>query len=112
MRPSCRLVLLRHYRSTGSLLAFAARAGGRFSENVRFEDYIAITPGVRSGKPCIRGARITVGDVLEYLACGMTEAEILADFPALRPGHIRACLAFAAAGNVALQFAQPCEAAL
>jgi uncharacterized protein (DUF433 family) len=64
---------------------------------MRFEDHITITPGVRSGKPCIKGTRITVADVLEYLAGGMTETQILADFPALKPEHIRACLAFAAA---------------
>ena len=62
-----------------------------------WEDYISISPGVRSGKPCIRGTRITVYDILEYLAGGMSEAEILADFPDLRPEHIRAALAFAAA---------------
>jgi uncharacterized protein (DUF433 family) len=64
---------------------------------MRFEDYITITPGIRGGKPCVKGTRITVGDVLEYLAGGMTEAEIIADFPVLKPEHIRACLAFAAA---------------
>ncbi len=61
------------------------------------EDYISITPGVRSGKPCIRGTRITVYDILEYLAGGMSEDEILADFPDLELEHIRACIAFAAA---------------
>jgi uncharacterized protein (DUF433 family) len=64
---------------------------------MRFEDFITMTPGVRSGKPCIRGTRITVGDVLDYMASGMSEAEILADFPDLRPEHLRAVLAFAAA---------------
>ncbi len=64
---------------------------------MRFEDYITVTPGVRSGKPCIRGTRVTVADILEYLAGGMTEAEVLADFPYLQPEHIRAALAFAAA---------------
>jgi uncharacterized protein (DUF433 family) len=64
---------------------------------MRFEDHITVTPGVRGGKPCIRGTRITVVDVLEYLAGGMSEAEILADFPDLRAEHIRAVLAFAAA---------------
>jgi uncharacterized protein (DUF433 family) len=64
---------------------------------MNFEDYITITPGVRSGKPCIKGTRITVYDILEYLAGGMTEQEILADFPNLRSEHIRAALAFAAA---------------
>jgi len=64
---------------------------------MNLEDYIAITPGVRSGKPCLKGTRITVYDVLEYLAGGMTEQQILTDFPRLKPEHIRACLAFAAA---------------
>jgi uncharacterized protein (DUF433 family) len=64
---------------------------------MRYEDYISVSPGVRSGKPCITGTRITVYDVLEYLAGDMTEAHILADFPSLRPEHLRACLAFAAA---------------
>ena len=54
-------------------------------------------PGVRSGKPCIKGTRITVYDVLEYLVGGMTEEQILADFPDLTREDIRACLAFAAA---------------
>ncbi len=57
---------------------------------------ITIEPGKRSGKPCIRGMRITVQDVLEYLAGGMTEDEILADFSELTREDIRACLAFAA----------------
>ena len=59
-------------------------------------DRITVDPGKRSGKPCIRGLRITVSDVLEYLASGMTEAEILADFPELTIEDIRACLVFAA----------------
>ncbi len=63
---------------------------------MRLEDRITITPGVRGGKPCIKGTRITVYDILEYLAGGMTESEILADFPSLCPEDIRACLAFAA----------------
>lgn len=57
---------------------------------------ITIEPGKRSGKPCIRGTRMTVTDVLEYLAGGMTEEEILAEFPDLTAEDIRACLAFAA----------------
>jgi uncharacterized protein (DUF433 family) len=61
-----------------------------------YSKIIMIEPGKRSGKPCIRGMRITVYDVLEYLASGMTEAEILADFPSLTTEDIRACLAFAA----------------
>ena len=63
---------------------------------MNYLDVITIEPGKRSGKPCIRGLRITVSDVLEYLASGMTEAEILADFPELTQNDIRACLAFAA----------------
>ena len=59
-------------------------------------EWIAVTPDVRGGNPCVRGTRVTVYDVLEYLAGGMTEAELLADFPILRPEHVRAVLAFAA----------------
>jgi len=58
---------------------------------MRLEDRITITPGVRGGKPCIKGTRITVYDILEYLAGGMTESEILADFPSSVPktsGHV------------------------
>jgi uncharacterized protein (DUF433 family) len=58
---------------------------------------ITVVPGVRSGKPCIKGTRITVYDVLEYLAGGMSEEKILTDFPSLCRDDIRACLAFAAA---------------
>ena len=61
-----------------------------------YSGIIVIDPAVRSGKPCIRGMRITVSDVLDYLASGMSEAEILADFPELTPEDIRACLSFAA----------------
>ena len=57
---------------------------------------ITIEPGKRSGKPCIRGLRITVSEVLGYLASGMTEDQILEDFPDLTREDIRACLAFAA----------------
>ena len=63
---------------------------------MRWEEFVTVTPGVRSGKPCIVGTRITVSDILEYMAGGMTEAEILRDFPDLRVEHIRATLAFAA----------------
>ena len=61
-----------------------------------YSHIITIEPGKRGGKPCIRGLRITVYDVLEYLASGMTEEEILNDFPDLTKNDIRACLAFAA----------------
>jgi len=66
---------------------------------IRCVDYskiIRIEPGKRGGKPNIRGTRMTVTDVLEYLASGMTEEEILADFPDLTSEDIKACLAFAA----------------
>ena len=61
-----------------------------------YSKIITIEPGKRSGKPCIRGLRITVSDVLDYLAAGMSEDEILGDFPDLTREDIRACLAFAA----------------
>jgi uncharacterized protein (DUF433 family) len=57
---------------------------------------ITIESGKRSGKPCVRGLRITVSDVLDYLASGMDAEEILRDFPELTAEDIRACLAFAA----------------
>jgi len=63
---------------------------------MNYQNIITIEPGKRSGKPCIRGMRITVYDILEYLAGGMTEAEILEDFSELTAQDIRACLAFAA----------------
>jgi uncharacterized protein (DUF433 family) len=61
-----------------------------------YSNRITIEAGKRSGKPCIRGLRITVSDVLEYLASGMSEDEILAQFPVLEREDIKACLAFAA----------------
>lgn len=61
-----------------------------------YHDHITIEPGKRGGKPCIRSMRITVYDVLGWLASGMTEAEILADFPELTAEDIKACLEFAA----------------
>ena len=61
-----------------------------------YTKFITIEPGKRSGQPCIRGLRMTVRDVLEYLAGGMSVEEILADFPDLTADDIRACLAFAA----------------
>jgi len=61
-----------------------------------YQGRIVIDPEIRFGKPCVRGTRITVGDVLSYLASGMREDEILADFPQLTRDDIRACLAFAA----------------
>ena len=63
---------------------------------MEWEQRITVNPGIRSGKPCIKGTRITVYDVLEYLAGGMTEAQLLSDFPDLAREDIRASLAFAA----------------
>jgi uncharacterized protein (DUF433 family) len=63
---------------------------------MNYQDRITVESGKRSGQPCVRGLRITVSDVLEYLASGMSEAEILKDFPELQAEDIKACLAFAA----------------
>ena len=68
----------------------------RYALRMDYRPLITIEPGKRSGKPCVRGLRITVTDVLEYLASGMTTEEILADFPDLTAEDVRACLAFAA----------------
>ncbi len=61
-----------------------------------YRKYITLEPGKRSGKPCIRGLRMTVYDVLGYLASGMAMEEVLADFPSLTREDILACLAYAA----------------
>ncbi len=63
--------------------------------NEQWRSWITIEPGKR-GRPCIRGMRITVYDVLSYLAAGMTVAEVLDDFPYLTPEDVQACFAFAA----------------
>lgn len=63
---------------------------------VNYRNYITIEPNKRGGKPCVRGLRITVYEVLEYLASGMTEAEILDDFPDLTQEDLKACIAYAA----------------
>ncbi|WP_367025426.1 DUF433 domain-containing protein [Methylococcus sp. ANG] len=63
---------------------------------MNYQDRITIEPGKRGGKPCIRGLRITVYDVLENLASGMTQEEILDDFPELERDDLLACLSFAA----------------
>ncbi len=63
---------------------------------VDYQQLITIEPDKRGGKPCIRGLRMTVSDVLGYLASGMSEDQVLADFPDLTREDIRACLAFAA----------------
>jgi uncharacterized protein (DUF433 family) len=61
-----------------------------------YREYITIEPNKRGGKPCIRGLRITVYEVLEYMASGMSEQEILSDFPDLTRDDLRAAIAFAA----------------
>ncbi len=63
---------------------------------MNYRDILVLEPGKRSGKPCIRGLRITVYDILSYLAAGMTNEQILADFPSLTAEDIRACLSYAA----------------
>jgi len=64
--------------------------------SVPYQSIITIEPGIRGGRPCIRGMRITVYDVLSYLAAGMTPQQILEDFPYLTQDDIQACLAYAA----------------
>jgi len=74
---------------------------------VEYERFITIEPGKRGGKPCVRGLRITVYDVLEYLAGGMSVEEIVEDFPDLCEEDVRACLAFAAARERRMREAGP-----
>jgi uncharacterized protein (DUF433 family) len=72
-----------------------------------YRDIITLEPGKRSGKPTIRGLRITVYDVLSYLAAGMSVQEILDDFPSLTRDDVRACLSYAADRERQLIVAQP-----
>lgn len=74
-------------------------------------EWIAVEPDIRGGKPCIKGTRITVYDLLEYMAGGMSEPEILADFPSLKPEHLRAALTFAAQRERRLSMGRPYEIA-
>ena len=91
-------------RSPGAVNGYGARRSSAlalgsarsYDPSMDYGSIITIEPGKRGGKACIRGLRITVYDVLEYLASGMTEAQILNDFPDLTAEDIRACLAFAA----------------
>lgn len=86
------------YRSIADVgsLTLALQGHWPYTPLMDYRERITIEPGKRSGKPCIRGLRITVYDVLDYLAGGMSEDEILADFPGLERDDIRAALAFAA----------------
>lgn len=68
-----------------------------------YRQYITIDPEIRSGKPCVKGTRITVGDVLGYFAAGMTEEQVLADHPELSSKSLRACFAYAAAAQDSTQ---------
>lgn len=70
-----------------------------------YRDIITVNPNVRSGKPSVRNLRITVADVLGYLAAGMSEQEIVDDFPKLTIEDIRACLAYAADSEKHVKFA-------
>jgi uncharacterized protein (DUF433 family) len=63
---------------------------------MNYRDYITIDPNKRGGKPCVRGLRITVYEVLEYMASDMSDEQILADFPDLTREDLKACIAFAA----------------
>ncbi len=63
---------------------------------VNYTKHITINPAIRGGKPCIRDTRISISDILEYLASGMTEDQIIKDFPEITRADIQACLAFAA----------------
>ncbi len=63
---------------------------------MNYQDVITIEEGKRGGRPCIRGLRIAVGDVLGWLAAGLSHEQILADYPELTESDIRACLAYAA----------------
>jgi uncharacterized protein (DUF433 family) len=70
---------------------------------LNYRDIITVEPGKRCGKPCVRGLRITVYDVLDYLASGMSTQELLSDFPELTSDDVLACLAFAADRELWLQ---------
>lgn len=83
-------------RASSQFQGFSGGLGLCYDLSMDYRKIITIEPDKRSGKPCIRGTRMTVTDVLEYLAGGMTEAELLAEFPDLTAEDIRACLAFAA----------------
>lgn len=72
---------------------------------IEIHKYIEIKPGKRFGKPCIKGSRISVYDVLNWLANGMSKEDIIKDFPEINQSMIQACLAFAASREANLRFA-------
>ena len=79
-----------------SFVALVEATVATYNALTKYHDILTIEPGKRGGKPCIRGMRITVYDVLSYLASGMSHQEILADFPYLTESDILACLSYAA----------------
>ena len=95
LSEACSRAGFHHARSLNRWTIFRTAKG--YNRSMAWQDRISVNPAVRSGKPCIKGTRITVYDVLEYLAGGMTEEAILGDFPDLTRDDIRATLAFAAA---------------
>jgi uncharacterized protein (DUF433 family) len=76
-------------------LLVPTRAGG-YSRGMAWQGIITLEPGKRGGRPCVRHMRITVADVLGWLAAGMTHEEILSDYPEITEEDIRACLSYAA----------------
>ena len=73
-----------------------ARGPCDYPRGMDWRTRITVQPEIRAGRPCVRGMRISVSDVLEYLASGMSESDIVRDFPELEPADVRACLLFAA----------------
>ena len=90
------LVSVRRCTRFGASLHCPRARDRRRLDDVKPLERISIDPAVRFGKPCVRGTRITVGDVLGYLAGGTPEDELLAEFPQLSAGDVRACLVYAA----------------
>ena len=86
----------RSWNATQEALRAHVAAPRGSSRSLRLTDRITLEAGMRSGKPCIRGTRITTSDTLEYLAGGMAETEILQEFPEIEPEDIRAVLQYAA----------------
>jgi uncharacterized protein (DUF433 family) len=97
MKLSAWMTLLAGIGGTGvCTIALYRAVWFAYLRGMDYSQIITMEPGKRSGKPCIRGTRMTVGDVLDYLASGMTHAEVLHDFPNLTEQDILACLSFAA----------------